>query len=419
MKIWILNHYATRTPKNGGGGRHYYLAKELVEKGYEVTIMAAGFSHYDYTETQQYNNKGFTTAIIDGINYCWIKTFPYNSNSWRRVVNMLSYASKLYWVGKNFQRPDLIIASSMHPFTWISGYLLARRFKCRFVSEVRDLWPETAIEMNYFKKNSIPAIILNQIEKFIYKRSERIIVLLPGAVQYIKEQGVPSNKVVYIPNGAAEELYNFNNDEAELLYKEYTKRYPILLDDSKFKILYTGAHGLVNILDLLLEAAKMISAQQITDVHFVLIGNGPEKRKLIDMAEQMNLNNISFAEPVSHAAIPYILNQCADLCIELMKDINLYSRFGVSPNKLFDYLASGKPVILVGNPFDNLVMKANCGVAVESEEPEDLASAIIHCSQMDKAILEDMGNRGRQYYQRHHTYKSLADKLEKQVIQAR
>lgn len=416
MKIWILNHYATRIPENGGGGRHYYFARELVKKGYEVTVIASGFSHYDYGETQQYNKKGFSTDNVDGIGYYWIKTFPYNSNSWRRILNMLSYACKSFAIGKNFQPPDLIIASSMHPFTWISGYLLARRFGCRFVSEVRDLWPETAIEMNYFKRKSMPAIILNQIEKFIYKRSERIIVLLPGAVQYITEQGVPGNRMVYLPNGADEELYNFNNDEAKLIFKEYTNRYPILLDNSKFKILYTGAHGLVNILDLLLEAAKLISDQQIPDIHFVLIGNGPEKNRLIDMATKMNLDNISFAEPVPHAVIPYILGQCADLCIELMKDISLYSRFGVSPNKLFDYIASGKPVIMVGNPFDNLVQKANCGVVVKSEKPEDIASAIIQCSQMDKAVLADMGKRGHQYFQQHHTYKSLADKLEKQVI---
>lgn len=419
MKIWILNHYATRNPQNGGGGRHYYFARELVKKGYEVTIIASGFSHYDYEETQQYNREGFSTNNVNGINYCWIKTFPYNSNSWRRVVNMLSYASKLYLLGKSFEQPDLIIASSMHPFTWISGYLLARRFGCRFVSEVRDLWPETAIEMNYFKRNSIPAIILNRIERFIYKRSERIIVLLPGAVQYITEQGVPGNKVVYLPNGADEELYNFNDDEAEVLFKEYTKRYPVLLDNSKFKILYTGAHGLVNILDLLLETAKLISDQQISNIHFILIGNGPEKNRLIDMANKMNLNNVSFAEPVPHVVIPYILDQCADLCIELMKDISLYSRFGVSPNKLFDYIASGKPVIMVGNPLDNLVLKANCGLVIKSGKYEDVANAIIRCSQMDKAVLANMGNSGFQYFQQHHTYKSLADKLEKQVIQAR
>lgn len=418
MKIWILNHYATRTPENGGGGRHYYLARELVKKGYEVMIIASGFSHYDYEETQQYNKKGFSTNNVGGINYCWIKTFPYNSNSWRRIVNMLSYASKLYLVGKNFERPDLIIASSMHPFTWISGYLLARRFGCRFVSEVRDLWPETAIQYDYFKRNSIPAIMLNQIEKFIYYRSEKIIVLLPGAIHYVSDQGISSDKVVYLPNGADEELYKFDNEEAEHLFNEYAKRYPILLEKGKFKILYTGSHGLVNILDLLLSAAQLISEQKMRDIHFILIGTGPEKDRLIETAKKMNLDNVSFADPVPRAVIPYILNRCADLCIELMPDINLYSKFGVSPNKLFDYIASGKPVIMVGNPFDNLVLKANCGVVVKSEKPEDLVSAIIQCSQMDKTVLADMGNRGRQYFQQHHTYKSLADKLEQKIIKS-
>jgi len=413
MKIWIMNHYATDST-GAMWGRHYYLAQELTHKGYEVCIFASGYLHNQYRETREYGNKLFDTAIVNGVRYVWIKTFPYYGNDWRRVLNMISFALRLIGIGKNEPSPDVIIASSFHPLTWISGYKLAKMHRSRFIVEVRDLWPETPISMGVLRKNGFVARFLRGIEKFAYKKAERIITVLPDAYKYITSLGVESEKIVYIPNGADPDIYS-KQDVENPEFKEFVSNNPEILDTSKFKVIYTGAHGVVNDLETAIRAAKTLQDMNIDNILFVFVGDGPEKEKLINLKNEMQLDNVKFCGPVSKKTVPEILS-CADCCLILGKDLSVYA-YGISPNKLFDYMAAGKPILITGNFPNCIVEQANCGIYIPPEEPEKLSGALVKLFQMPKNDLERMGENGKRYFMKHHTYQALAEKLVKEVIE--
>lgn len=414
MKIWIINHYATEASSDGMWGRHYNIAKELTKKGYEVTIITAGFLHNKFYETRYYKNGLFDTDLVHGVRYIWIKTFPYNKNNWRRFVNICSFALKAVLVGLKQEPPDIIIASSFHPLTWISGYLLAKKHNSQFVSEVRDLWPETAISLGVIGRNSIIALVLRKVEKFIYLKSSKVITVLPYAHKYLTSLGIDEMKISYIPNGADPALYDIQG-KLNHEFNDYLNYHPILADDSKFKVIYTGAHGLVNSLDTAIAAADILHHEGYKDIVFLFIGDGPEKANLKQLVNKLRLNNVYFCEPVAKTVLPYILNK-ADVCLLLGKDISLY-QYGISPNKLFDYLASAKPIILSGNFPNNIVQLAECGFVIPPEDPDKLSDAILELFNTPQIRRIQLGENGYRYFLANHTYQALADKLEKEVIQ--
>lgn len=412
MRIWILNHYAT---ESAAGGRHYNFASELSKKGYEVSVFAAGFMHNQFKETREYGNRIFDSEVVDGVKYVWLKTYRYERNNWRRILNMISYALRAYKVGKREPAPDVIIASSVHPLTWISGYKLAKKHCSRFIIEIRDLWPETLIDMGTIGENSVPARLMRLLEKFIYSRAEKIITLLPDAHKYITTLGMGREKIVYIPNGANPEIYEIA-DKLNPEFNQFLKNHPLLSDKSKFKVVYTGAHATVNSLDTAVHAASILQHRNIANIQFILVGAGPEKDNLIKLADDLHLGSIEFCDRVDRRVVPYILS-CADCCLLLGKDIPLY-QYGVSPNKLFDYLASAKPIVFAANVSNNIVDMAQCGITLPPEDPEKLADALIKLSKMPISNREKMGQNGRQYFMENHTYQVLADKLEKEIILA-
>lgn len=411
LKIWMLNHYATEASPDGMWGRYYNLALGLVKRGYDVYVVAAGFMHNKFEETRTYGHNGIDREIINGINYIWLKTFPYKRNNWRRILNIISYSAGLFKLGKSHETPDIIIASSFHPLTWISGYILAKRHKSRFVIEVRDLWPETPIAMGIIPRNGLIANIMKHFERYMYIKAEKIIVLLPHADNYISTLGIPSEKVIYIPNGANPSLFNFDiNDNQHL--ENFIKQYPEIQDNNKFKVIYTGSHGLVNDLITLVNTAKVLQDKN-EPIHFILIGSGPEKDGLIKKAQELNLKNITFCDQVPKRMISKIL-PFGEACIILCKDIDLY-KYGVSANKLFDYMASRKPIVYSGNS-PNLVDEAQCGISVAPENKSELAHALINLSRLSKEELKKMGDNGYEYFKLNHTYDTLVNKLEEKVI---
>ena len=177
----------------------------------------------------------------------------------------------------------------------------------------------------------------------------------------------------------------------------------------KFKVVYTGAHGVPNGLDVIVEAARLIQ-EKSENIHFILIGEGTEKSRLKEKTQSLELTNITFCEPIPKQAIPSAL-LAADCLVYSIPAFNIY-RFGVSLNKSFDYLASVKPVVMAGNPQNNIVEEANAGIVVEPENPEALAEAIIGISQLPKEKREELGKNGRRYVEQHHSTKILAEKLE-------
>ena len=403
--IWILNHYAI-TPDMAGGTRHYDLGRELVKRGHKVTIFASGFEHGAKRYIKIKPKDKFRVEDINGVHFVWLNTIPYYSNNWRRIINMISYGARVLRVVKKFEKPDVIIGSSMHPFAVIAAWWLAKRYKARFIFEVRDLWPQTAVEMGAIKATGIPAKILYAWEIFMYKKAEKIIVLLPNAKDYIENLGIDPQKIVWIPNGV--DLERFDKPEHFNLSAEIAKSFRKYKD--KFKVVYTGAHGPANGLDTVIDTVCLLSKKS-EDVHLFLIGDGPEKKKLIKKAQERAVDNITFLDPVPKSQVPVIL-QCSDLLMFCLRDLGIY-KYGISLNKMYDYFASGKPVIMSGVAINNIIQEAKAGITVEPENPEALAKGIVKIMEMTPEERQKLGANGRAYVEKYHNSRVLADILEK------
>ncbi|WP_422445576.1 glycosyltransferase family 4 protein [Thermoanaerobacterium sp. DL9XJH110] len=406
-KIWIFNHYAI-TPDMSGGTRHYDLAKELVKYGYDVTIFASGFDHMTKRYVRIIPEDKFRVENYNGVQFVWVKTTPYYGNDLNRIKNMFSYALNVIRIARKFEKPDIIIGSSMHPFAVIAAWWLSKKFGSRFFFEVRDLWPQTAVDMNALKPSSPIVRLLYVWEKFMYKKAEKIITLLPNAADYITKKGISKDKIVWIPNGVDlsryEDLNNENMDmEILKIFDEYK---------DKFKVVYTGAHGPANGLDMVIDAAKLMEEKD-DSIQFLLIGDGPEKQNLIDKAKTFSLSNICFLDPVPKLYMPHVLKK-ADLLLHCLKPMDVF-KHGISPNKMFDYLASGKPIIMSVNASNNIVDEARAGISVKSGDPEELVNGILKLKNMSEDERRAMGLNGYEYVKKYFSTAVLAQKMIKEL----
>lgn len=396
MQIWILNHYAGTA--ESASTRHYDLSTELVKRGHNVTIFSSSFCHETFLEERLESNETWKIQNYDGVDYVWIKTFPYRGNGWRRIINMLSYSWKVVQVGNKLQDgPHAIIGSCVHPFAVLSAYILSRAKKSHFFFEVRDLWPQTLIDMGALSENSPFTLGLRALEKFLYQKAEKIITLLPYADQYICNLGIPREKIIWIPNGA--NLVRYKN----------IKRYEGGLSEP-FTVMYLGAHGKVNALEVILDAAEVLQHQTRDNIKFVFVGNGPEKPRLIELSSKRCLKNVAFHAFVPKNKISSVM-EGADAFIVSLEDLPVY-KYGISLNKIFDYLASGRPIVFIGDAANNPVAEANAGICVPPRRPDLLAKALVQFVSLNPAEKIKMGESGLAYLRKYHDIAVLAGKLE-------
>ncbi len=403
MNIWIFNHYAI-TPDLPGGTRHYDLSKELVKRGHHIVIFATSFHYTLHRETRLQPGENWKIEDVDGVKFVWLRTPPYWRNDWRRVRNMVVYMFRAWWLGRKLpklsseiKKPDIIIGSSVHLLAVLAAYWLSKYYKVPFVMEVRDLWPQTFIDMGKLSPQHPITKALQILEKFLYNRAEKIITPLSNAHEYITNCGIPREKVVWIPNGV--DLSRFNNNNV------YPER-----SNNDFNVMYVGAHGLANGLETLIQAAKIVQDSGYQKVRFILVGDGPEKPNLIDLAERLNLKNVEFRDPVPKDKVPNVFKE-ADVFVPNLERGQVF-KYGVASNKLFDYMGIGKPIIFPVQFLDNPVQEAQCGLTVPPGDPEALAEAIIKLYQMPPEERKAMGNRGREYVEKYHDIRKLADRLE-------
>ena len=402
--VWIFNHYAV-TPDMSAGTRHYDFAKELAKRGYTATIFASSFLWGPRKELKLDKNEKHKVENLDGLNFVWVKTFPCQKNDWRRVVNMLSYTHRSYWLGRKIamggygiEKPDVIIGSSVHLFAVYTAYLLSKRYKVPFIMEVRDLWPQTLIDMGVSKWHPF-IILLSKLEKYLYKKADRIITVLGEADKYIDGLGIKVKGTAWVPNGVDLERFNINN---RCINKQNSS-------DSSFTIIYAGAIGKANKLDVVIKAAEIL-CKDYADIQFLFVGDGQEKARLSQMVKEKNLNNVKFEEPVPRKEIGGVLKKADGLLFNL-EDSPVF-KYGISSNKLFDYLASGKPVIFSCNASNNPIEEAGSGITVTPDNPKELASSILKLYHMPEEQRKKMGERGREYVEKYHSIPVLVDKLE-------
>jgi glycosyltransferase involved in cell wall biosynthesis len=396
MKILILNHYAG-SPYHGMEYRPYYLAKEWVKSGHTVTIVAANQSHIR-TKNPVVNSK-FLEEYIDGIKYIWIRSQSYTGNGIRRVLNMFDYIRGVYSMMPQLikENPDAVIASSTYPLDNYPAYKLAKKVKGKYVYEVHDLWPLSPMELGGYSKYHPFIVIMQLAENFAYKHVDKVISIVPCAEQHMVDHGLREDKFVHIPNGISLEE---KNDSEPL--NEKTKS---LIPADKFVLGYTGTFGLSNSLETMLFSASIIQ-KNYPDIFFVFIGKGPEKEKLAELKKNLILNNLIIIDAIQKKQVQSMLKMF-DVCVISWHKQSLY-RFGISPNKIFDYMYAGKPIIQAGEAGNDIIADAKCGLAIEPENPQALAEGIIKLYNMSEDDRDALGQNGRNYVMANHNYEKLA-----------
>jgi len=399
MKIWLINHYAL-TPDQAGGTRHYDIARALVAKGHQVTIIAASIHYSSHHEMKHYPEAStLLQESIDGIDFIWVKTTPYSGNGIGRVRNMLEFTWRLRQLKSlKIPRPDIIVGSSVHLFAVFGAYRLARYFDTPFVMEVRDIWPQTLIDLGVSKHHPF-VLLLGWLEPFLYRKADAIITLLPKADAHIEQFGIDRQKIFWVSNGV--DLSKFEQP-----------RPTHHLDSEKFNLLYTGTLGKANDLQPLIDAAARL--QETPEIMITLVGDGPERQALKEAAK--GVKNVTFLKPLPKSELPALLQE-ADLLFVALKDIPLY-RFGMSMNKLFDYMAAQRPTLFATNIDDNPIKTADAGLTVPPDDVDEIVNAVRTVYNATKETQKTMGTNGRTYVERHFSMPVISTLFESALIKA-
>lgn len=393
--LWILNHYA-QIPGGAGGSRHYSLARHLVRHGWEATVIAASTEHESGGQRREDVVK-CAAEECDGFRFVWVRAPDYQGNGLGRVRNMLSYTRRVLdpSTTRGLAKPDAVIGSSVHPLAAWAGARLAKRHGVPFLFEVRDLWPQTLIDMGSISPNGFAARALRKLELSLYEQADRVLVLLPHADRYIVPLGIPAEKIVWLPNGV--ELEGYPEPDPPAI-------------GSTFNLMYFGAHGQANGLDNILRAMGIVQARaDMQHVHLRMIGDGPLKTRLQGVADELGLRNVSFEDAVPKSAIPKLASE-ADAFLFNLIDAPVF-RFGISSNKLFDYMAAGRPIVFGCDSSNNPVEEAGAGISVPPADPQALSNAVCDLVNSPPERRETMGAAGRAYVVSNHSFSSLAGKL--------
>lgn len=402
MNILLINHYAG-TPSYGMEYRPFHIAKEWVKSGHKVLVVGGSYSHL----RKQQPNPG--AEIIDGVNFYWIKINAYNGNGIGRIVSMLLFVSKLWCFYKQYLNdfwPDVVIASSTYPIDIYPARKISKYYGAKLFYEVHDLWPLSPIELGGYSKGHPFIRIMQKAENYCYKYVDGVVSLLPKAEEHMWEHGLEKGKFFYVPNGIV--IEDWANPKP--LPDEHNLVLTQLKQEGKFIVGFAGAHGIANSLYSVIDAVAQLNSANVV---LVLVGTGQEKNNLIKYVRDNKIENVFFLLPVNKLAIPSLLQKMDVLYIGLQKQ-SLF-RFGISPNKMFDYMMSGKPIVQAIDAGNNLVEEASCGLYAEPENVESIKKAILAIKNMTVDEREKLGANGHAYVLKNHTYKVLSDNFIKAI----
>ena len=370
MNIWLINHYAVPI-KYYPLARTTNFAKYLIRKGHNVTIFAASAVHNSNVNLI-IDDRPFIEQTVDSIKYVLINTSQYKGNGISRITNMFQFACRLPKVCNKFEGPDIIMASSATPLACMAGIKLSKKYKCKCIAEVSDLWPESFVEYGLISRNNPFLKLMYIYEKQMYEKADKIIFTMEGGKDYIiekkwdMEHGGPIDlkKVHYINNGVDLEAFRMNLKNHWLEDRDLDRQ-------DLFKIGYVGSIRKANNLDKILDTALLINNK---NVRFLIWGAGDEVEKLKNKVSEQKIKNVVFKGYVDKKYIPSILSR-SDLNFFILNGSELF-RFGLSLNKSFDYIASGKPLLIVGKASYSLVDKYQCGIHIDSVDPQKTAEEI-------------------------------------------
>lgn len=355
----LLIHEVFTTPQEGGGTRHFELCRRLIAHGDEVTVVT---SDVGYLTGRVRRDK---PAIVGGIHmlYAWAPRGT-QRNFLRRLWTFLAYSVTSFWAAIRVRHVDVVWGTSPPLPQAETARVVAVIDRAPFVFEVRDLWVDNAVELGIVR-NRVLVSAARGLESRLYRAASRVVVNSPGFVAEVSKRTSPS-KIVVVPNGV--ECGDFLPGQEPGRYRELFD-----LDADSIVVLYAGNMGMANDLETIIGSADILRDR--TDVEFHFFGSGMHVVSLKELVRLQHLDNVHFHEPVPKTAMPQLLC-CADICLAPLRDTPLFSL--VFPNKVFDYMAAGKPIIYtIGGPIREVLTSAGSGTYVQPGDSQSMATAIL------------------------------------------
>lgn len=374
----LLIHQAFAAITEPGGTRHHEFARHLALSGFKVSIIASPVS---YLTGNKISKTRVEHEANGQISIYRVYTYPALHKSFiHRVFSFISFMVSSFFQAIKIKDVDVVWGTSPPIFQVLTAYLVSKIKGARFLLEVRDLWPAFAVAVGILKNKFLIYFSL-KLEKFLYKNADRIIVNSPGFISHLEEKG--ARNIQLLPNGS--DLSLFKSIHPQRAIQKYGW-------GGKFILLYAGAHGMSNDLGVVIRAAKLSEVHPA--IQFVLLGDGKEKPNLMEMAEEIKTSNIQFLDPVPKSEVAEIIS-AANACIAILKPIALYKT--TYPNKVFDYMAAGKPILLaIDGVIRDVIEKANCGIFCPPGEPRAMADAAMKLFNNPK-MAEQLGRNGKSY----------------------
>lgn len=401
MNVLLINHYAG-SKDYGMEYRAFYLAKEWLKQGHQVTIVAATFSHLRLMNPQI--EKDYQVEMIQGIKYIWLKTPEYDG-SLKRIINMGMFVCKLYKYAKRLSKdvkPNLVIASSTYPLDNYPAYKIAKLAGAQYAYEIHDLWPLSPMLIGGYSQYHPFIWIMQRAEDFAYKHVDKVVSLLWNAEGHCRERGLATGKYLCVPNGYFPE--EWTEDKFNMLLPDEHQKF---FDGLKGKIVVGFAGGFAasgNVITLVKAAVEL---KERDDIHFVLVGKGPEQPSYEKEIKDNHLRNITILPAVSKSLIPAI-NKHFDMAHlgGLHSELHQY---GTSYNKMTDYMLCSLPIIQSVDEPGSVVERVGCGIRVEAENVKMVVDAITKLANYTEEERKNMGRKGKDYVEKNLPWSKLAE----------
>ncbi|MCC6829963.1 MAG: glycosyltransferase family 4 protein [Thermoleophilia bacterium] len=378
MRVLYVSQYFV-SANQPGGVRHWQHTRALAQAGHEVSVVTSYVQHKERTIPERYAGRRIVRETEDGLDMWRVYSTPgYGRDLRSRLGN---YASFAWWASVAMTRvpkPKVVVASSPSLPAAGAAAVLAMVRRAPFVLEIRDLWPDSAVTMGLVNDRATIAAA-TRLERFCYRRADRIIALTEGIRDGIIAKGVPERKVTLITNGV--DLDEAGGEQAPAAI-------PGVPDDAVVAM-YVGNHGTYSSLGTVLEAADLLRGRP--EIRVVLVGGGDQKARLVEQAARMELPNVVFADSVPKREVPAVIAR-ADVCLLPYQDRDLFA--GALPNKVFDYMAAARPILASApeGELTRLIREAGCGVCTPPEDARAMADAIAALA--DDPGRKAMGRRG-------------------------
>lgn len=394
MNIWYISKYVAPSYAAKVSSRGFLILAALVKAGHRCTLITSDSNHL--ISAPSFKGKQMV-ELVDGVEVHWLKTLKYKSaRSFGRMLSWLDFEWQLFFTPKkNMDIPDVVVVSSLSLLTILNGLLLRRKYKCKLIFEVRDIWPMVLVASGGISPRNPLVIFLSFLERLGYVKADKVVGTMPNLALHIEKVTGKKIEAACIPQGVDEGLL----DESMPLSEDYVNKY---FPENKFVVCHAGSIGADNALETFFACARAMQDRE--DIHFLMVGDGYLREQFQN--ENSDLKNLTFAPRVEKKQVQSVLAH-VDVVYFAVNTSPLWA-YGQSLNKVIDYMLSGKPVLASYTGYPSMVNEADCGLFVPAEDVVALSAAIDRFSKMPKEELNEMGRRGREWILTNRRFDNLA-----------